>query len=415
MRGQGGGALYVAQGTFLWLSTGTEATQELARPAAPASCAVSVSGLRKSFRLPHERHDTIKERLAHPLRRVRHETLTALDDVSASTSRRGEFFGIVGRNGSGKSTLLKCLAGIYGPTRALDVDGRLAPFIELGVGFNPDLSAATTSSSTPSCSASPRARRASASTNRRFAELREVHRPEAEELLLGHAGAAGVRGDVQVDADVLLFDEVLAVGDAGFQQKCFERFERLKSEGRTSCSSRTTWRGGALLRPRDGARRRAARGHRGAGGDRQLVRPPQRRRAPAPALGRRYRAGEPATGRAPLRRPARGAPEPRRPALARAPPGHADPRDVGGRVQAALPRFRAQLPLGDGRAAGALRDPLPRLHQRGQLQPRRAALPAVPAHVDDDVDVLRHGHHGCDLIAGASASRCCASCRFRIL
>ncbi len=88
------------------MTSQVQAAREFGEPERlPASSAVSVSGLSKSFRLPHERHDTIKERVAHPLRKIEHETLTALDDVSFEVAR-GEFFGIVGRNGSGKSTLL---------------------------------------------------------------------------------------------------------------------------------------------------------------------------------------------------------------------------------------------------------------------------------------------------------------------
>jgi ABC-type polysaccharide/polyol phosphate transport system ATPase subunit/ABC-type polysaccharide/polyol phosphate export permease len=218
----------------LWLSTGTEATQELARPAAPASCAVSVSGLRKSFRLPHERHDTIKERLAHPFRHVKHETLTALDDVSFDV-RRGEFFGIVGRNGSGKSTLLKCVSGIYRPDGgALDVDGRLAPFIELGVGFNPDLSAAdNVILGAILLGLTPRQARERFDDIVRFAEMERFIDLKLKNLSSGMQVRLAFAVTIQVDADVLVFDEVLAVGDSGFQQKCFERFERLKSEGRT--------------------------------------------------------------------------------------------------------------------------------------------------------------------------------------
>ena len=95
----------------------------------------------KSFLLPHQQYHTLKERALHPFRSDTYDVLQAVDDVSVEIGR-GEFFGIVGRNGSGKSTLLKCLAGIYGiDDGELRVRGRLSPFIELGVGFNPDLTA----------------------------------------------------------------------------------------------------------------------------------------------------------------------------------------------------------------------------------------------------------------------------------
>src|SRR3954453_3872695 len=107
-------------------------------PGAPADV---VDDLRKEFRLPHERVHTLKERVLHPLRRSGVDVLRALDGVSFEVAQ-GEVFGIVGPSGSGKSTLLKCLAGIYRPDHGtIRMRGRLSTFIELGVGFNPDLAA----------------------------------------------------------------------------------------------------------------------------------------------------------------------------------------------------------------------------------------------------------------------------------
>src|SRR5580692_11916728 len=80
-------------------------------PAAPA--AVSVDGVSKTFRLPHQQYSTLKERALHPFRSTEFDELKAVQDISLEIAE-GEFFGIVGRNGSGKSTLLKCIAGIYG-------------------------------------------------------------------------------------------------------------------------------------------------------------------------------------------------------------------------------------------------------------------------------------------------------------
>src|SRR3954454_5456274 len=105
------------------------------------SAAITVTGVSKTFRLPHQRYSTLKERALRPFRSRMIDELHALRDVSV-TVEQGEFFGIVGRNGSGKSTLLKCLAGIYeADGGTLEVQGTLSPFIELGVGFNPDLTA----------------------------------------------------------------------------------------------------------------------------------------------------------------------------------------------------------------------------------------------------------------------------------
>ena len=105
------------------------------------SPAIAVSGLSKMFALPHQRTTTLKERMLHPFTPQLFEQLQALDDVSFEVGR-GEFFGVVGRNGSGKSTLLRCLAGIYQPDGGdIAVQGRLATFIDLGIGFNSELPA----------------------------------------------------------------------------------------------------------------------------------------------------------------------------------------------------------------------------------------------------------------------------------
>ena len=103
----------------------------------PVVVARSVS---KTFTVPEEQVHTLKERALHPRRRIRRNTYKALDNVSVAV-QPGEFFGIAGRNGSGKSTLLKCMAGIYQADGDIWVRGRLSTFIELGVGFNPDLAA----------------------------------------------------------------------------------------------------------------------------------------------------------------------------------------------------------------------------------------------------------------------------------
>src|ERR1700733_3341924 len=103
--------------------------------------AIRVRGLEKAFRIPNHRVHTLKERALHPFRSTSYNELRALRGIDFEVGQ-GEFFGIVGRNGSGKSTLLKCLAGIYKTdSGTIDVAGTLSPFIELGVGFNPDLPA----------------------------------------------------------------------------------------------------------------------------------------------------------------------------------------------------------------------------------------------------------------------------------
>ena len=123
--------------------TATEAPARRERAAGPVDGPVVIEarGLDKTFRIPSHRIDSFKERIVRPFARVKYRDLRALRDVSFEV-RQGEFFGIVGRNGSGKSTLLKILASIYrADAGTIRMVGRPAPFIELGVGFNPDVSA----------------------------------------------------------------------------------------------------------------------------------------------------------------------------------------------------------------------------------------------------------------------------------
>jgi ABC-type polysaccharide/polyol phosphate transport system ATPase subunit len=198
------------------------------------TAAVSVRQVSKAFRMPTHQVSTLKERALHPFRRIEYDELHALKDVSIEIAE-GEFFGIVGRNGSGKSTLLKCIAGIYGTDRGtISVAGRLSPFIELGVGFNMDL-AARDNVIINAIMVGMSRRDAAARFDGviAFAELEEFVDLKLKNYSSGMLVRLAFASAIQVDADVLLIDEVLAVGDAAFQQKCFEEFARLKREGRT--------------------------------------------------------------------------------------------------------------------------------------------------------------------------------------
>jgi ABC-2 type transport system ATP-binding protein len=188
----------------------------------------------KTFRVPEERAHTLKERALHPLRRTGHESFRALTDVSFEV-RKGEFFGIAGRNGSGKSTLLKCLAGIYGvDSGQIWMNGRLSTFIELGVGFNQDLAARdNVVLNGIMMGLSPRQARARYDAVIDFAELREFEELKLKNYSSGMHVRLAFSVAIQVDADILLVDEVLAVGDAAFAQKCFDVFNRMRDEGRT--------------------------------------------------------------------------------------------------------------------------------------------------------------------------------------
>ncbi len=190
--------------------------------------------MHKRFKIPEERSHTLKERALHPLRRSRHEQLHALKDINFSVAP-GEFFGIVGRNGSGKSTLLKCLAGIYrADAGRIWCNGRLSTFIELGVGFNPDLAAYdNVALNGIMLGLSPREARARYERVIEFAELEEFQDLKLKNYSSGMHVRLAFSVAIQVDADILLIDEVLAVGDAAFQQKCFDAFNRMREEGRT--------------------------------------------------------------------------------------------------------------------------------------------------------------------------------------
>ncbi len=205
--------------------------ESVSRPSSPI---VVSRGVWKTFRLPQDRPSTFKQRVLHPRRSRAATKLHALRDVSFEVAD-GEFFGIIGRNGSGKSTMLKCLAGIYRPSRgSLAVSHRVSPFIELGVGFNPELSARDNVVVNAALLGIP-----AAEANRRFpeiirfAELEQFVDLKLKNYSSGMQVRLGFAAAIQADADVYLVDEVLAVGDARFQEKCFEIFRQFKREGRT--------------------------------------------------------------------------------------------------------------------------------------------------------------------------------------
>ncbi len=198
------------------------------------SAAVSIEGVSKTFRLPHQQYSTLKERALHPFRSTTYDELRAVQDVSLEIAE-GEFFGIVGRNGSGKSTLLKCIAGIYRvDTGRISIAGRLSPFIELGVGFNPDLNARDNVVINAIMLGLSRKQAMERFDHVvAFAELEGFMDLRLKNYSSGMLVRLAFATAIQVDAEILLIDEVLAVGDAAFQQKCFEEFFRLKREGRT--------------------------------------------------------------------------------------------------------------------------------------------------------------------------------------
>lgn len=197
--------------------------------------AISVKNIKKDFILPHEKVNSLKTSAVRFFSRDKsYEMQHALKDISFDV-KEGEFFGILGRNGSGKSTLLKILAEIYKPTDgSVTHRGKLVPFIELGVGFNPELTG-----------------RENVYLNGAllgftvkeidekyedivaFAELEEFMDQKLKNYSSGMQVRLAFSVATRAEADILLVDEVLAVGDADFQRKCFEFFKSLKKSGMT--------------------------------------------------------------------------------------------------------------------------------------------------------------------------------------
>lgn len=195
--------------------------------------AIKVSDVSKSFKLPHERHNSIKGRLINFNKRG-FEVQKALSDISFEV-KKGEFFGVVGRNGSGKSTLLKMLAGIYTPNKGtIDINGKLTPFIELGVGFNHQLSGRDNVYLNGALLGFTRAEMENMYDDIvEFAELERFMDQKLKNYSSGMQVRLAFSIAIRTNTDILVLDEVLAVGDASFQQKCFDYFMNLKQQKKT--------------------------------------------------------------------------------------------------------------------------------------------------------------------------------------
>ena len=200
--------------------------------------AIVVNKVDKTFHLPHDRPGSIKHFFTgwkrHFSKSRRYETQHALRDISFEV-RPGEFFGIVGRNGSGKSTLLKMLAGIYEPTNGtVSCSGKLVPFIELGVGFNPELTGKENIYLNGALMGfSKKEIDAQYDDIVAFAELEKFMDQKLKNYSSGMQVRLAFSVATTAKADILLIDEVLAVGDADFQRKCFDYFQQLKGSKTT--------------------------------------------------------------------------------------------------------------------------------------------------------------------------------------
>lgn len=198
--------------------------------------AIQVKNVHKEFYLPHHKSDSIKQSIVHMFDKKDKgaDYYKALKGISFDV-KEGEFLGIVGRNGSGKSTLLKILSNIYVPTSgSVKHSGKLVPFIELGVGFKAELTGRENvylNGALLGFSKKEIDERYDAIVE--FAELGEFMEQKIKNYSSGMKVRLAFAVATHADADILLLDEVLAVGDAAFQRKCYEYFWSLKEQRKT--------------------------------------------------------------------------------------------------------------------------------------------------------------------------------------
>ncbi len=205
---------------------------EINDPLAPA---IAVKNLHKSFRLPTEQAFGLKQTIFNRLRGIKgYREQKVLKDLDFEI-KQGEFLGIVGRNGSGKSTLLKILAGIYYPEKGdIIVNGSLVPFIELGVGFNPELTGRENVYMNGALLGFSNEEMDKMYDDIwEFAELKDFQDQKLKNYSSGMQVRLAFSIAIRAKGDILLLDEVLAVGDAAFQKKCEDYFKSLKDNHQT--------------------------------------------------------------------------------------------------------------------------------------------------------------------------------------
>ncbi len=199
------------------------------------SLAIEVKNLTKTFRVPSEKRWTMRERLLNFWKGNRQGVICPINGVSFEV-RKGEFLGIVGRNGSGKSTLLRILAGVYRPDAGSEIHirGKISPMLELGVGFHSELTGRENVYLNATILGLTRKQIDDAYEEIvRFSELEHFMEMQVKHYSSGMQVRLAFAVAIQVDAPIMLLDEVLAVGDFVFQEKCFALFEKYKREGKT--------------------------------------------------------------------------------------------------------------------------------------------------------------------------------------
>lgn len=196
--------------------------------------AISVQNVSKTFKIPHEKISSLRGAFVNLFSKKSYEEFKALDDISFEV-KKGEFFGIIGRNGSGKSTLLKILAGIYQTNSGkIAINGLISPFLELGIGFNPELSGRDNIYLNATIlGLSQKQINEKFNSIVAFSELERFIDQKLKNYSSGMSVRLSFSVAIHANRDILLMDEVLAVGDSNFQSKCLEEFNRYKELGKT--------------------------------------------------------------------------------------------------------------------------------------------------------------------------------------
>ena len=196
--------------------------------------AIQVNNISKTFKIPHEKITSLRGAFVNLFKKNSYEEFKALDDVSFEV-KKGEFFGIIGRNGSGKSTLLKILAGIYEADKGkARINGLISPFLELGIGFNPELSGRDNVYLNASVlGLSKKQIDKKFDDIVRFSELERFIDQKLKNYSSGMQVRLAFSVAIHANRDILLMDEVLAVGDVNFQSKCLTEFSKYRHLGKT--------------------------------------------------------------------------------------------------------------------------------------------------------------------------------------
>ena len=192
---------------------------------------IKVEGVHKTFKVPKEKTTSLKSKIVNPFGKKGYEEFHVLNDINLEI-KEGEFFGIVGRNGSGKSTLLKIISGIYSHDEgSVEVNGKLTPFIELGVGFNPELTGRDNVFLNGALLGFTRSEMAEMYDDIvAFAGLKKFMDQSLKNYSSGMQVRLAFSIAIRAQSPILILDEVLAVGDANFQKKCLNYFDQVKGK-----------------------------------------------------------------------------------------------------------------------------------------------------------------------------------------